>query len=337
LRLTERVAEFHGVPAECVIVGAGTTELISLIAASLRDVLAQHAQELGDPRMAMSHLIEPCYAEYRRASTLNNLRVDVHKTHIMGWEQDFFPKQASGINWTGHPNNPTGRAWDRKTLLDHVDASGALLTVVDEAYLAFLPDEAERTLCGDVVNRDNLMVMRSMTKIYSIAGLRVGYALASPEMVDRLKRFQDPWTITVPAEFAAIECLNDDEYIEETRGIVIEESERMFDALWDIPGLRPAWPGRERPDDVAGFPNFLLVSLTDTPWTSVQVHEAMARRGVLIRECSNYAGLEMGAILTGPGLEVLTKGHLRFAVRCRDENDRLLEALESVMKSQPPR
>ena len=72
------------------------------------------------------------------------------------------PQGAHGIVWTCHPNNPTGRAWDRGRLLDLIDRTPAGLTVVDEAYLPFLPDEAERTVVPSVVDRDNLIVMRSM-------------------------------------------------------------------------------------------------------------------------------------------------------------------------------
>ncbi len=108
----------------------------------------------------------------------------------------------------------------------------------------------------------------------------------------------------------------------------------MLDRLWDIPGLRPAWPDRDRPADAPPTPNFLLVSLTETPWTSPQVHEALARRGIVARECSDFHGLEVGALLTGHDRLVATSGHLRFAVRTPAENDALLSALASVMSDE---
>ena len=73
-RLVERLAEYHGVAADRIIVGAGTTELISLIGQSLRDVLTPRARELGDPEMPLAHLVEPTYGEYRRTSAQNGLR-----------------------------------------------------------------------------------------------------------------------------------------------------------------------------------------------------------------------------------------------------------------------
>lgn len=335
-KLTEYLAEKHGVPAECVIVGAGTTELISLVGQSLREILAIHAEEMSDPEMSLSHLVEPTYAEYKRTSALNELPLETWNRHILDWRQEFFPKSANGIFWTGHPNNPTGRAWDRETLLHHIDQSEDLLTVVDEAYLPFLPDEKTRSVCADVVTRGNLLVLRSVTKVYAIAGLRVGYALASPDMVLRLRQFQEPWTVAAPAEAAALAALQDVEYLEKSVELIGGENIRQTDRLWDIPGIRPAWPDREIPAGTAGRANFILVSLCETNWTSQQIHDELARRGFLVRECANYAGLEMGVTLTGPGgLSVPTNGHLRFAVRSPEENDRLYGALADVMSRKP--
>jgi threonine-phosphate decarboxylase len=330
-RLAERLAEQHGVPVNRIIVGAGTTELIGLIAQSLREVLALHARELGDPAMPLSHLVEPTYTEYRRVSKCNDLRLECWNKHVLGWEQDFLPRSAAGIFWTGHPNNPTGRVWERDRLLGLVDDTQGLLTVVDEAYLPFLPDEDERTVTGAVADRDNLLVLRSLTKIYSFPGLRVGYAVASADMVERLTQFQDPWSVSQPAEAAALGALDDAEYLDRTRTLIATEASRLTDHLWDLPGIRPAWPDRQRPASAPPMPNYVLVSLTDTPWTSGQVFEAMARRGILVRECSDIPGLEVGSLLTGPSQLVASRGHLRFAVRTRAENDKLLATLREVL------
>lgn len=336
-RLTERLAERHGVPADRVIVGAGTTELIGLIGQSLREVLALHAIQRGTPAMPVSHLVEPTYGEYRRASILNELRTEVWGGHILGWRQEFFPEDSAGVFWTGHPNNPTGRLWDRTELLDHVDQSLGLLTVVDEAFLPFLPDEAERSLVAAAATRENLLVLRSLTKIYAMPGLRIGYAIVSPDMVCRLRQYQDPWTVTAVAEAAALAALDDAEYLDRTVRATSAEAARVLDHLWDLPGVRPAWPERLAPGEPPPLPNFLLLSLTETAWTSVQLHEALARRGLLVRECSDFPGLEVGALLTGPDQLVATQGHLRIAVRSKAENDALLAALAETLNSESPR
>jgi threonine-phosphate decarboxylase len=334
-RLVERLAEFHQIPADRVIVGAGATELIGLIGESLREVLAFHAQALGDPTKPLSHLVDPTYAEYRRISKHNELRAKVWGEHILGWRQDVFPVDANGIFWTGHPNNPTGLAWDRSTLLDHVARTLGLLTIVDETSLPFLADEADRTLIPSAARLDNLLVIRSFSKFYAMPGLRVGYAIAPPDMVTRLRQFQDPWTVSPPAEAAAIAALDDREYAERSVDFVAKESARVIERLWEIQGIRPVWPERKRPDQAPPLPNFLLVSLTQTDWDSGGLQEALARRGILVRECSDFSCLEVGALLTGPDQLVATRGQIRIGLGLPGTNDALLAHLEELLEAGP--
>lgn len=335
-RLAERLAEFHGVPADRVVVGAGSTELIGLIGQSLREVLAYHAQALGDPGRPLSHFADPTYGEYRRVSAHNELRAKIWGEHVLGWELDVLPRGADGIFWTAHPDNPTGRAWRRPTLSKFVDETLGLLTVVDESYLPFLPDEADRTMIGPTSTRENLLVLRSFSNFYAMPGLRVGYAIAPPDMVTRLRQYQDPWTITAAAEAAALAAIEDSGYREQSVEGIARESRRLVERLWEIPGLRPAWPDRVRPESAPPLPNFVLISLTQTDWDSVRLHEALARRGFLVRECSDFPGLEVGSLLTGPDQLVATRGQIRVAVRRPEENDRLLAKLADLLRSAPP-
>ena len=336
-RLVERLAEWHNVPTDRILVGAGTTELISLIGQAFRDDLLASADDLGDPQLPLSHLQEPTYGEYRRTAAQNGLRNKLWENPTLGWEQDFAPDARAGIVWTGHPNNPTGRVWERGRLLDLIDRTPERgLTVVDEAYLPFLPDEADRTVVPVAAERDDLIVLRSMTKIYAIPGLRIGYAVASPEILGKLRRCLQPWTVTTAAEYAAIACVDDEVYLARTIELIAAESARLTDRLWDVPGLRPAWPSQIRPLSAPPMANFVLTSVVDTPWTSLLLQDTLARRGLLVRECSNYAGLEAGAVVTGPdNLAFKTRGHIRFCVRTPGENDLLVATLHEVMRSEP--
>ena len=334
-RLVKRLAEYHGIEPDRIIVGAGTTELISLIGQMFRENLGLRLLERHDPVNPQVHLVEPIYGEYRRTSAQNGIPIEVWDEHILGWDQETLPEGATGIFWTGHPNNPTGRAWERHRLLSLIERSPSLLTVVDEAYLPFLPDERERTFIHEAAERDNVIVLRSMTKIYAFPGLRIGYAVATPGTVSQLRRCQQPWTVMTAAEVAALAALDDDDYLRRTIDLIARESVRVTDRLWHFPGLRPVWPGPNRPNSAPAMPNFVLVSLVDTTWTSVQVQEALARRGLFVRECSNYRGLEVGSVITGPGYGTVTRGHLRFCIRNPAENDLLLATLAELMAAEP--
>ena len=155
-------------------------------------------------------------------------------------------------------------------------------------------------------------------------------------MVTRLRQFQDAGTVTAPAEAAALAALDDDEYRERTVAPVARESTRLIERLWEFPQLQPAWPAAERPASAPPAPPFVLVSLTQTDWNSVQLHEALARRGFLVRECSDFPGLDVGAILTGPDQLIVTGGQVRINVRTPAENDRLLDALGRIFRESPP-
>jgi threonine-phosphate decarboxylase len=334
--LTAKLAARHNVQEDRVIVGAGTSQIIGLIAQSLREVRAGYARDLGDESLPIAHIVEPTYGEYRRASALNELTTLVHRPPTMGWGIDFFPPAASGIYWTGNPTSPVGLAWERDLLLRKVDAAEELLVVVDEAYLPFFRDEAARTVAAAAAARTNLLALRSVTKIYSMPGIRVGYAVASAEMVDHLRRYQNPWSVDWPSEAALMAALDDDEYLDRSIELIDVESAWLTHRLWDLNGVRPVWPERLPPDGTAPRPNWVLVSLVDTVWTSPQVHEELARRGILVRECSDFSGLEPGEVISGPdGQRILTRGHLRFGVRTRADNDRLLTTLADVLAGKP--
>ena len=334
-RLTERLADHHQIDPRRIIVGAGSAEILSLIGQSLRDVLAFHAQALGDLSLPVAHLVDPCSPAYRRIATRNELRAKVWGEHVLGWTQDVLPRGAAGIFWTGHPNNPTGRVWDQATLQRFASESLGLLTVVDETSLPFFPDELERTMIPVAATRDNVLVVRSFSHFYALPGLRVGYAIAPPDMVTRLRQFQDANTVTALAEAAALAALEDGEYHARSVDLIRRSADRLLGQLWEIPELQPAWPARDRPDSAPPAPPYLLVSLTQTDWNSVGVHEALARRGFLVRECSDFPGLEVGALLTGPDQLIVTGGQIRINVRTPDENDRLLAALQDLFRSGP--
>ncbi len=336
-RLVEALAERHGVSTENIFVGAGTSEIISLTAQSLWEPLMLVVKKTGDPKLSLSHMVDPIYAEYRRASLLNDLIPQVWPRPSLAWSVDFVPRGVHGIYWTGNPVSPLGHAWKRDRLLKAADESPDLTFVVDEAYISFYPDEAERTVVADATSRKNLLVLRSVTKIFGIPGLRVGYAVGSAEMVRLLREFQNPWSVDSASEAALLACLQEAEYLARTVELVKDQSASLTDRIWDIPGLRPVWPSKERPATAPPRPNWVLVSLVDTPWTSVKLHEALARKGVLARECSNFSGLEPGSVLTGADQEVATNGHLRFAVRTPSENDRVVRLLAELMASNPPK
>jgi len=190
----------------------------------------------------------------------------------------------------GNPDNPTGR-------LEHTAALAApgRLLVVDESFMDFVLGEQE-SLC----HRRDVVVVRSLTKLWSLAGIRAGYVLAPAALVERLDEHRQPWSVNAVA-CAALECCAADP--ETPRRIAAEAAAARTDlalALSNVAVVRRVWPGAA---------NFLLLEVEDGP----AVVACLAERGIAVRPCDSFPGL-------GPD-------HVRVAVRHQADNRLLVEAL----------
>jgi threonine-phosphate decarboxylase len=193
-----------------------------------------------------------------------------------------------------NPNNPTGDAYPRADLVAYAEACRAAdtLLVVDEAFLDFTD---RPTLAGE----PGVVVARSLTKVFGLPGLRMGFAAATGDLHDRLDTARPAWGLSAPAAEVGAYCLRRTEFVAETRDRVRRERRRMRDALGERFDVHPS----EAP--------FLLLE-TETE-TAVETLVADARRaGIAIRDATTFRGLD---------------DHVRVAVRRPAENDRLLDAL----------
>jgi threonine-phosphate decarboxylase len=178
---------------------------------------------------------------------------------------------------------------------------------VDEAFLDFLPERKELTAVCFLFRYRHIVVLYSLTKFFGLAGLRLGVLVAAPAVVERVKAFTPPWNVNLLAQVAGVAAVADEEYIEETRKVVAAERAFLVEALSRLRGIRV----------VPSAANFLLLDLRRTGLTATEVTRRMAERRILVRDASKFPGLG--------------EGFIRVAVRLRPENERLVEALESVL------
>ena len=175
--------------------------------------------------------------------------------------------------------------------------------MVDEAFVDFSP---ELSLIDAVSRRDNLYILRSMTKFYAIPGLRIGY-LAGPAAAIRLiRQALPPWTINTPAQAAAIACLHDHDYQQQTRSVIPELRRKLAEELTSL--------------SFTVFPsvaNYLLMQLPKSGPRAPALTERLRFEGILIRDCSNFSSLD--------------DRYVRLAVRTADENVRVVNALRQVL------
>ena len=293
--LCAAIARAESVPAEWVLCGNGAADLIFRLALSVR------------PRRAL--ILAPTFAEY--AAALETAGCEICRYELS--EQNDFaltPEFANAIDenvdmvFLCQPNNPTGQVANRalmRQILNKCQAMGAWLAV-DECFLDFLPDGDAYTMMRELGGAENLFILKAFTKLYGMAGVRLGYGFCADEtLLARMQNAGQPWAVSSLAQAAGIAALEQTEYVEQVR-LLIEKERPYLQAGLQALGLRV----------ISGKANYLLFRATRT------LGEEMERRGVVLRGCGNYPGLD--------------DTWYRTAVRTRRENDILLQTLREVLE-----
>ena len=261
------------VPMERVLVGNGSTEIFHLLA---RAYLSSSAGRAGG---GSAVLMTPTYGEYEGACRLAGaqiLNVDADLQGDFRWDigaaSSLISANKPDLVIVCNPNNPTGVYLDRrevKALADAAKGAGSLL-VVDEAYLSFVEDPWDSL---ELLERANVILVRSMTKDYAQTALRLGYALAFEAVVSRLRAYQPDWSVNGLAQKAGISALEDTGYLPRAREAVFS-AKKYLSAEFAALGL--AVPPSEA--------NFLLVKVGDAPkWRSL-----LLAKGMVVRDCTSF-------------------------------------------------
>lgn len=287
--LREALAHRLGVTPAELVVGNGADELIGLV--------ARAALEPGDEVVVP----EPSFEPYATSAVIAGARVV--PSPLAGYETDLDDMRARVTARTKavvlcSPHNPAATIVRATPLGAFLDALGddPPLVVLDEAYRDFVDDPAYPDGVELLRRRPRLIVLRTFSKVAALAGLRVGYAVASADTIGWLNRVREPYNVNRLAQVAALAALEDTEHWARTRRFVLEE--RRFLAE----GLRKR--GYAFPPSQA---NFLLVKVAD----AAARHAKLLRAGILVRD----------------GADVGFPGHLRISVGLRETNERLLSLL----------
>jgi len=203
-----------------------------------------------------------------------------------------------------NPHNPTGLLFGREAILPYVKQFG--MVVVDEAFMDFLPPWEQETLIDAVEEFPNLVILRSLTKFYSLPGLRLGCAIAHPDILRRWQLLRDPWPVNALAAAAAAAVVRDTVFERQTWDWLPVARRELFEGLANLPGLQP----------IAGAANFLLVESSMS--VSLIQKSLLERHRILIRDCLSFP--ELG------------DRFFRVAVRSRAENLRLIAGLAEVIR-----
>ncbi|MBF2086715.1 threonine-phosphate decarboxylase CobD [Thermoleptolyngbya sp. C42_A2020_037] len=301
------IAAFHHLSPDWILPGNGAAELLTWAA---RDLAT----------LDIVHLLTPAFGDYLRAlrafgANVEKIPLAVDRLMVARLTMDGALEQAipmplsprSHSGWLlNSPHNPTGTLLSRERIRALLDESP--LVVLDEAFMDFLLPEAQSqaSLLAWVEQYPNLVIVRSLTKFYSLPGLRLGYAIAHPDRLRHWQQWRDPWSVNSLASAAAIAALADTSFQQRTWDWLPPARQQLFDGLAALPGLHP----------LPGAANYLLVQ-TDGSATDLQTH-LLQQHQILIRHCTSFP--ELG------------DRFFRVAVRTMEENQRLLEALGSGVK-----
>lgn len=236
----------------------------------------------------------PGFAEYARAARAVG-------AEVLAYAPDGPPPATADVVILCNPHNPTGRLLTPAQILAMASETDATV-IVDEAFIDLTGPGEGGSVIRQTQMLPNLIVIRSLTKFYAMPGLRVGYAAAGPAVVAALDAVRDPWSVSPAALAGALAALSDRAYAAGVRAWIAAERPFLAQALESLPGYSVTPPSA----------NFILVR---APEPAPAIQERLGPRGILIRDCRSFAGL--------------TEYDMRLAVRSRDENLRLLEALRA--------
>jgi histidinol-phosphate aminotransferase len=290
--LTEALGRFSGWRPDGILAGNGSNELIEAL---LMVAVGPGARVvIPEPTFTLYALLtEILGGEALRVPLTEELRYDT-RALVEARRQS-----QPAVTIVCSPNNPTG------TVLSHHDlerlcGAGDGIVVFDEAYHEFAGETAVPLL----ERHSNLVVLRTFSKARALAGLRVGYLLASPELVGEINKARLPYNLDFFSQTAALAALEEHEALDEIVGRIVAERERLLTRLADMPGVR-AWPSKA---------NFVLVELLEA--SPRAVFESLYRRGVLVRDVSAYPMLSRC---------------LRVSVGTPGENEAFLHALGTAL------
>ncbi|WP_407453284.1 histidinol-phosphate transaminase [Methanobrevibacter sp.] len=201
------------------------------------------------------------------------------------------------------PNNPTGTLIDKEVLMDIASKNPEVLIVIDEAYFEY-SEVTNKDLINDF---DNIFIIRTMSKVLGLAGMRIGYGLACAEIIEYMHRIKPVFSLTRLSFVAALNTFRDKPYIEESIKKGIESRQYLYDEVSKIDGLN-VFPSKS---------NFMLINVKETGFTASELALELMKKGIIVRDCTSFKGLD--------------EYWIRISICTLDEDKKFIEILKEVL------
>lgn len=295
-RLRNSLSNALSIPEEFILCGNGAADLIYALCLAVK------------PKKGL--VIAPGFGEYEKAlrsvgSSLSFYNLQEEQNFIVG--EDFIStieEEQPDILFFCNPSNPIGTLTDLgflERVLNVCDREGILL-VVDECFLDFVKEATHYSMKKFICKSSNLFILKAFTKIYAMAGLRLGYGITSNQtLLWKMKEVTQEWSVSTPAQWAGIAALQEEQYVGQVQEVVKKEREYLKKGLLSL-SLKP-YPSAA---------NYLFFHGRKGLYTKC------LERGILIRDCSNYRNL--------------SDGYYRIAVKDRKSNERLLKVFSEILE-----
>jgi histidinol-phosphate aminotransferase len=291
--LKEKLSEKLGYQMENLIIGNGSSEIIEFV---LR-TFVQPGDEIisSEKTFVMYKIVSNIVgAKFIEMPLKNGFYYDLNAI------KDAITEKTRAI-LLSNPNNPTGTMFSQSEFDEFMrDINDDIIVALDEAYIEYVEDDRKIDVSA-YIDSKNLVVMRTFSKIYGLAGLRIGYGIARPEMIEYLNKVRAPFNVNSVAQVAALASLNDDEHVLNSIK-VNDDGIRYLYAQFDEMELQY----------VRTYTNFILVNIK---CSGQELYDKMLRDGVIVRSMKNY------------GLD----DFIRVTVGTKEENERFIDALKKYV------
>ena len=293
LKVKEKIAFIKKIPVDQIFLGNGSDEAIDLL-----------YRCFCEPGIDEVVIFPPTYGMYEVSANINNVKLnrvpltEQFQLDLEALEQTIKP--STKIIWICSPNNPTGNSIDREAIemiLNNFDG----LVVIDEAYINF---SRQKSWLSDLQDYPNLVVLQTLSKAWGLAGIRLGMAFASPEIIGYLNKVKPPYNISEPVQELAVKALEEIGQVNDMIVTLVNERQNMVTSLLQNEEVVKVYPSDA---------NFLLVKFKD----AAGLYKYFVQQGIVVRDRSNV---------------VLCEGCLRITVGTPQENQKLLGSLNSFNK-----
>ena len=293
IELRKNLEWYTKVPQKQIVVGNGATEIIY-----------NFCQAFLNKKTPVLIPI-PTFSEYEVATKLQNSKISFFKTMNLNNDLDDFLKKIpkKGCIFVCNPNNPTGVLIPRQKMLKIIQTAKkkSTLVFVDECFIEL--SEPKESIIKDIKKFDNLFVLRSLTKSFGLAGIRIGYGLGNKKLITILNNIKIPWNVSGIAQKAASAALCYHNYLDKTSKTILKEKINLKNSISKIDGFTCYNTDT----------NFILIK---TKIKSNLLQKKLLKKKILIRDCNSFRGLN--------------NNFIRIAVKTNKENKKLIKALEAV-------